>query len=328
VLAAVAVGVIVLGITGLLFGSVKPGRYVTATVPANASCSDVGNALHEAGVVGSTLHWELEVCAAGKGGTLKPGTYRLRQHEYYDVIVAALQAGPQNPVPAVVKLNIPPGLRIRDIERLFLPDAAIGTDAYRKAIIASGTPRGFRATGSERITGEGFLYPALYDVRRGDAAGLVAAQHQAFRQAMAGVDFSYARRRHLTRYDVLIIASMIEREVAYPPERAKVAAVIYNRLHRHMALAIDATLQYAAGSWGPLTATDLRTDTPFNSRLHTGLPPTPISNPGLAAIQAAAHPAHTNALYYVAIPHDPLHRQFFTSSYSAFLRFQKKHPAS
>jgi uncharacterized YceG family protein len=320
--------VAVLALTGLLFGSVKPGRYVSATVPANASCTQVGNALHEDGVVGSTLHWELEVCAAGNGDNLKPGTYRLRQHESYDVIVRTLQAGPQHAVPAVLKLNIPPGLRIRDIERLFLPQAAIATDAYRSAIIASSTPRGFRPTGTERITGEGFLYPAAYDVRRGDAKGLVAAQHEAFRRAVAGVDFSYARKRHLTRYDVLIIASMIEREVAYPPERAKVAAVIYNRLHRQMPLAIDATLQYAAGSWRPLTESDLQNDNPFNSRLHTGLPPTPISNPGLAAIEAAAHPAQTDALYYVAIPHDPLHRQFFTSSYQAFLQFQKKHPAS
>ena len=90
---------------------------------------------------------------------------------------------------------------------------------------------------------------------------------------------------------MLIIASMIEREAAFPADRAKIAAVIYNRLRANMPLGIDATIQYSVGSWRALTARDLRIKGGYNTRTHRGLPPTPICNPGLASLQAAAHPA-------------------------------------
>ena len=103
---------------------------------------------------------------------------------------------------------------------------------------------------------------------------------------------SYARSKNLTTYDVLIIASMIEREVQVPKERKLVAAVIYNRLHDGMPLQIDATIRFATDNYTkPLTASDLQLDSPYNTYTNSGLPPGPIGNPGLASIQAAAHPA-------------------------------------
>ncbi len=111
---------------------------------------------------------------------------------------------------------------------------------------------------------------------------------------------------------MLIIASMIEREAAYPADRAKIAAVIYNRLHADMPLGIDATIQYSVGSWRVLTARDLRIKGGYNTRTHRGLPPTPICNPGLASLKAAAHPANVKYLYYVAIPGDPKRRHHFS----------------
>ena len=102
---------------------------------------------------------------------------------------------------------------------------------------------------------------------------------------------------------MLIIASMIEREAALPGDRPLVAAVIYNRLKDRMPLGIDATLRYALGDYTkPLTTTQLALNSPYNTRLHRGLPPTPISNPGLASMQAAADPAHVSYLYYVDKP--------------------------
>ena len=100
-----------------------------------------------------------------------------------------------------------------------------------------------------------------------------------------------ARAANLTEYDVVIIASMIDREALVPAERAVVAAVIWNRLRKGMLLQIDATIQYALGKTKPvLTYDDLKIDSPYNTYKHPGLPPTPISNPGLAALQAAAEP--------------------------------------
>ena len=175
---------------------------------------------------------------------------------------------------------------------------------------------------------EGFLFPATYDVSQPPSGTEVVDQQlAAFDSNFAQVDMTKARKKNLTPYDVLKIASLIEREAAYPPDRRKIAAVIYNRLKAKMTLGIDATIQYAVGSWEPLKASDLNIDSPYNSRKVKGLPPTPICAPGLAAMKAAANPANANYLYYVAIPGDPDRKHFFTNSFDAFLQYQKDHPA-
>jgi uncharacterized YceG family protein len=231
---------------------------------------------------------------------------------------------PPKPV-RTVKLLVPEGYAVRDIVRK-VPTIGLSRASYRRAVAAARPPAGFKATGKETLGMEGFLFPATYLlVRPVSGKVLVAQQLKAFGRAIAGVDFTYARKHGLTRYDVLIIASMIEREAAYPGDRAKIAAVIYNRLRQNMALGIDATVQYAAGSWAPVTRHDLELQSPYNTRIYKGLPPTPICNPGLASIQAAAHPAHDAYLYYVAIPKDPKRRHFFTASYAAFKAYIDKH---
>jgi cell division protein YceG involved in septum cleavage len=169
---------------------------------------------------------------------------------------------------------------------------------------------------------EGFLFPATYDfLRRTPSRQLVAAQLAAFCRSWRKVDLGYARSKNLTAYDVLTIASMIEKEAAVPAERPLMAAVIYNRLHARMPLGIDATLRY--GLHIPPTRSilqsQLQNPTPYNSRIHLGLPPTPVSNPGLASIRAAAHPAHVDYLYY-ARKRDHRHH-FFTASASAYNQF-------
>ncbi|HZO97255.1 MAG TPA: endolytic transglycosylase MltG [Gaiellaceae bacterium] len=169
---------------------------------------------------------------------------------------------------------------------------------------------------------EGFLFPATYDfLRRTPSRRLVAAQLEAFCRNWRRVDLRYARSRNLTPYDVLTIASMIEEEAAVPAERRLVAAVIYNRLHARMPLGIDATLRYGLriAPTESIRESQLRDPTPYNTRLHFGLPPTPISNPGLAAIEAAAHPARVDYLYY-ARRRDHRHH-FFTASPTAYERF-------
>jgi UPF0755 protein len=149
---------------------------------------------------------------------------------------------------------------------------------------------------------EGFLFPATYDLYSGDPASrLVHEQLIAFTERFGDEEVRRARELHITPYQLLIVASMVEREAQLTDDRDKVAAVIYNRLRLGMPLGIDATIRYALGDYTrPLTTAQLALDSPYNTRLHRGLPPTPISNPGLAAIHAAAHPAHAGYLYYVA----------------------------
>ena len=153
------------------------------------------------------------------------------------------------------------------------------------------------------------------------ARHFVARQLVAFRHAFARVNLSYARSKNLTRYDVLTIASMIEREVVVPSERRLVSAVIYNRLHLHVPIGIDAALRYGLNipATQSITQSELDSNSPYNVRKFRGLPPTPIGNPGLASIEAAAHPAHVDYAYY-ARKRDKRHH-FFTASYAAFQQF-------
>jgi UPF0755 protein len=312
----------------LLFGgpSGPVGPLVTVQIPGGASVEHIGDILDSAGVVGNGRRWALDVRLHGDGGDLRAGTYRLHQNEHYNVILSTLSAGPI--ALPTVKLTIPEGYAIRDIARISAPKAGISPKAYRAAVRKAEPPPGYRATGKERLGMEGFLFPATYTLTKPvSATHLVDQQLAAFERDTAGVDYSVATKKNLTRYDVLIIASMIEREAAYPGDRAKIAAVIYNRLHAGMPLGIDATIQYSVGSWGVLSARDLRIKGGYNTRTHRGLPPTPICNPGLASLRAAAHPAHVPYLYYVAIPGDPKRRHHFSTTYADFQHFQQTHPA-
>jgi UPF0755 protein len=190
--------------------------------------------------------------------------------------------------------------------------------AYRKLTASSALPGQFAGDGKKR-TLEGFLFPATYDfTKQTTTKQLVEEQLETFRKAWAKVDLGYARSKNLTAYDVVIIASMVEKETIAPDERPLVAAVIYNRLKARMALGIDATIRYGLGVPGtePLRQSQLASDNPYNTRKFLGLPPTPIANPGLASIQAAAHPARKNFLFFVRKP-DKVHH-FFTASEAEF----------
>ncbi len=172
---------------------------------------------------------------------------------------------------------------------------------------------------------EGFLFPATYELNVGDPVSkLVHEQLIAFREHFAAKQAARAKALHVTPYQLLTVASMIEREAQIPKDRAKIAAVIYNRLARGIPLGIDATIYYAverarkiATYTHELTESELHIDSPYNTRLHTGLPPTPISNPGVASIEAAANPSSAGYLYYVAGA-DGCGEQVFSTTLAAF----------
>jgi uncharacterized YceG family protein len=173
---------------------------------------------------------------------------------------------------------------------------------------------------------EGFLFPSTYDFAPvTKSRQLVHDQLATFCANWRTVNMAYARSKNLTNYDVLKIASMIEEEVAVPRERALVSAVIYNRLHDRMDLGIDATLRYGLHipPTQSITDAELASSNPYNTGNHYGLPPTPIANPGLPSIRAAAHPAHVPYLYYARIPGTD--HQYFTASYTAFQQFLATH---
>jgi UPF0755 protein len=171
---------------------------------------------------------------------------------------------------------------------------------------------------------EGFLFPATYafDVTT-LGSNIVDNQISAFCTQWAKLDLSYAESKNLTPYDVLKIASMVEAEAALPDDRPKIAAVIYNRLRLGIPLGIDATLRYGLGikPTQSITQKQLASNNPYNTRRFKGLPPTPISNPGVLSLRAAAHPVTAGWLYYARVP--GMKTQNFFESYAAYEQFLK-----
>jgi len=202
----------------------------------------------------------------------------------------------------VKKLTIPEGEDRRQIAALAEQNGIRGDYLKASESFKGFDPGRYGAQNPANL--EGFLFPATYDLPRHPTADdLVVRQLAAFKQYISQVNMGYARSKNLTTYDVLTIASMIEREAQVDADRKLVAAVIYNRLHAGMNLQIDATIRFAENNYTqPLGPSDLQLNSPYNTYTNPGLPPGPISNPGLASIQAAAHPAHVPYLYYVVKP--------------------------
>jgi UPF0755 protein len=277
---------------------------VTVNIPAGSSATQVGDLLARDGVVSSSFFFNLRANLDGKRSALKAGVYSLKRDMSYSAAITALTS--KQPVSSgVFSLTIPEGLTRDQIAVLVKRAGLKGNYVTAASAKAAGlSPQAYGAHKKVRSL-EGFLFPATYFLyRHAKVSTLIAKQLAAFKQNLAEVNFKYAKSKNLTRYDVLIIASIIEREAQLPSDGPKVAAVIYNRLREAIALGLDTTLLYylhnPAG--GSLTQSQLELPTLYNTRTHTGLPPTPISNPGLADLNAAAHPAHVPYLYFVVKP--------------------------
>jgi UPF0755 protein len=304
------------------FASGELGGTVTVVVPTGATLSSIARELEARGVVKHARAFVIRAESDGYATRFMPGTYTFHRNEPYETLVALLARGVK---PPTVKVSIPEGSTLRQAGHLIAAEVeSITTAGY--VAVARDDPPPFRLGGYKTgTTLEGMLFPATYEVLpKVKARAFVEKQLTAFDANFAKVDMTRALKANLTPYDVVIIASMIDREALVPAERPVVAAVIWNRLRDDMLLQIDATIQYALGKTKPLlTFDDLKIDSPYNTYKHPGLPPTPISNPGLAALQAAAAPAGVDYLYYVA-RNDGTGRHYFSKDYAQFLVDQEK----
>jgi uncharacterized YceG family protein len=290
---------------------------ITVNIPRHIGARQVGDLLAREGVIDSGFFFYLRATIEGDRGKLLAGTYHLKRDMSYGDVLKVLTAPP--PAAKVTNVTIIPGDTRRQLDPLLRSQGVKGS--YLAA--TRGSPLlPLAVYGAPRTTPslEGFLFPDTYQVRVPiSLEALVADQLAAFKRAFARVNLSYARRRRLTPYQVLIIASIVEKEAATAHDRRLVASVIYNRLKDHIPLGMDSTTRYEFNDYTkPLTQSQLAAPSPYNTRRHDGLPPTPISNPGLAAIQAAANPAHTNYLYFVVKPCGN-GSSVFSSSYGRFL---------
>ncbi len=328
--AAVAI-LLALGVLWFLYELFQPfhgaghGR-VTVVVPPHSSASDVGDLLASKGVVSSSFFFELRATLAGERSDLRAGTYQLQEDMSYGDALKVLTTPP--PAAKVSELTISEGRTRAEVDALLRSQGVRGSYLLETRHSPLLNPRQYGAPASTPSL-EGFLFPSTYQLRDPIRIGdLVADQLKTFRSRFATVNLGFARSKRLTPYDVLIIASMVEAEAQTPRDRPLIASVIYNRLRDGMPLQIDATTRYATGNYTrPLTVSELSSPSPYNTRIHKGLPPTPIDNPGMASIEAAAHPARTNYLYFVVKPCGN-GEQAFTSSYQQFLKFADQYQAA
>jgi uncharacterized YceG family protein len=272
---------------------------VQVTIPKGSSVSEVADLLGEKGVIDSSTLFQIRVTLEGKRSDLLAGHFTLAHGMSYGAAIDALSTPP---VKRITTVTIPEGYSRSQAAQLVEEDGVPGS--YTKATVKSKylNPAKYGGKGAKNL--EGFLFPDTFELKpNAPVADLVQLQLQDFKRRIKGVDMKYAKSKNLTIYDVLIIASMIEREAGVPKQRKLVASVIYNRLHEGMPLGIDATIRFATGNYSkPLTESELAVESPYNTRTNAGLPPGPIDSPGLASIEAAAHPAKTQYLFYVNNP--------------------------
>jgi UPF0755 protein len=277
---------------------------VAVKIPEGADAGGIGRLLEQKGVIKDARFFELNATLTLRRTKLITGNYVLRRHMTNGAAIEALMQGPKVRVVKTFKVTIPEGLSRREAAPAIQDSGIDGS--YLKASDSSQALARARKLGAPRRTRtlEGFLFPATYDLKAGSTADdLVDKQLDAFRDNFGSINLARAHKKNLSDYDVLIIASLIERETPSDKERPLIASVIYNRLALPEPLSIDASIRYQLNDWNsPLKQSELDKDTPYNLKFNLGLPPTPIGNPGLASMKAAAKPAKTDYMFYVAKP--------------------------
>jgi UPF0755 protein len=277
---------------------------VTVTIPPHAGTSQIAQILDRDGVITCTFPsctLLFEIRAKLDGRTLLSGTYHLKRGMSFSAAIGALSTPP--PPAKVKEVTIIPGETRAHLSKLLAGQGVAGSylAATRRSHLLKPTAYGAPASTPDL---EGFLFPDTYQLRVPISMGaLVADQLRDFKRRFAGVNLAYARSHHLTPYDVLIVASLVQAEARKAHDFPLVASTIYNRLRLGMPLGLDSTTRYATGNYTrPLTVSQLHSSSPWNTRTHRGLPPTPIDSPALSALQAAAHPPQTNYVYFVNRP--------------------------
>jgi UPF0755 protein len=281
-------------------GTSTHGR-ITVTIAPHSSAGEIGKQLAADKVIASGFFFNLRATLAGDRSDLRSGRYHLQLGMSYH---AALQALTKVPKAAKTsQLTISEGHTRAYVNALLRRQKIKGNYLAETRHSPLLDPHNYGAP-KHVASLEGFLFPDTFTlVDPVKASALVADQLKDFKRRFARVNLAVARRMHLTAYDVLKVASLIEAESSTNRARPLVASVIYNRLKDHMMLQFDSTTRYATGNFTrPLEVSQLNSSSPYNTHTHFGLPPTPIDSPGMASIRAAAHPAHSAYLYFFAKP--------------------------
>jgi UPF0755 protein len=327
---AIAVVVIVVAIGGLLLwaqSQINPGGHrgpaVSVSIPAGSSTARVASVLSSHGVIHSATLFTWYVHLHSDGPFL-PGVYQLPKNSSYQTAIDALQSGPKTVTDTLV---IPEGFTIRDIAARVgaLPGLGLSAQGFIQAANSGTVHSPYEPAGVNDL--EGLLFPATYQVRQGETVVDVLSEMVAAFNTRAqelGLP-AVAATRHETVYQLVTVASIVEKEAKLSTDRGPVASVLYNRLGAGTPLGADSTQTYFLRQTDPTlmpNAAQYNQPSPYNTRLKPGLPPTPIANPGIPSLQAAANPPSTTYLYFVEI--NPDGELGFASNSAGFAELQQK----
>jgi len=324
VLLALAVTFLVLAGSGILWieHQVNPpgsaGPAVKITVDPGMSTSDIAALLQREGIISSASVFKYYARLTGLG-SIEAGDYTIEKKSDMGHVSKVLEAGAAKAEDD--KVTIPEGLTLPKIAQL-VQDQLPGRSAAKFMEVAkSGVVRSqYQPAGATSL--EGFILPETYFVAKADdETAVLKKMVDAFDQLATKLDVSGAATRlHVTPYQVIIVASIVEREALVDGDRGKVARVIYNRLDQKMQLQMDSTVLYAIGKEGKdnVTLDDRKINSPYNTFIAPGLPPGPISQPGPKSLAGAAAPEPGDWLYFVTTETDG--RSSFTANYNQFLK--------
>ena len=276
-----------------------PGPQVVVTVPAGAGWHRVTDQLAAQGVIGSALAYRLWSQLHSLPG-VQPGAYALHQGIGFAAVRQVLASGPN-----VDLLAVPPGFTVAEVATRVGQLRGHTSESFR-AVVASGAVRSpFAPSGSRDL--EGLLGTGTYVVVPGETdRALLQAMVDRFDATAAAVHLAAgAARLGRTPYEMVIIASIVQKEGVYVKNMGPVARVVLNRLARGMPLQMDSTVLYALGQdGGPVTPADLKIRSPYNTYLHTGLTPTPTCLPSRSALEASLDPPPGSWLFFVVVSPD------------------------
>lgn len=329
---AVLVGVLVFVLTRFVFApqeeampSVEPGQTVTVVIPEGAGGDVIASELLSAGVISDEKAFMQAVSSQGADMKLRPGTYQLLTGMDPNNVVAQLVAGPNT---QEGRLTVPEGLTVAKTADVVEKALGIPTDDFLAQAKASNYVADYPFLDQAADDSlEGYLWAKTYEFsgKEVSADSVIRAMLNQYAAEVPTIDFTGGEQEinatygfDPTNYDILKMASIIQREAAGDEDLSLISSVFWNRIRQGMALQSDATMGYVTG--GDVTADDLKTDSPYNTYLYQGLPPTPICTPDLACIQAALHPEPSDYLYFLIIEDDGYSNHTFSRTYEEHLQ--------
>ena len=292
-----------------------PGERVRLTVEQGMSTSDIGVLLEREGIIASADVFRYYARLTGVG-SIEAGDYTLEKKSDMSDVVKVLEGGAAKAEEE--KFTVPEGLTLPEIARVIGQMPGRSEQKFME-VANSGTIRSqYQPAGNNSL--EGLILPETYFVAKGDDEPKILSKLvDSFDQLATQLDLTGAAARFkVTPYQMVIAASLVEREARVDEDRGKVARVIFNRLEQGMPLQIDATIAFAlGGNKDSVTLDDRKVDSPYNTYRIAGLPPGPIASPGRKSLEATAAPPNGNWTYYVLT--DPIGRHSFTNDYREFL---------